>query len=328
MSYLSGKTVLLTGGTGSFGKAMVKRLLADNEINKLIIFSRDELKQFEMQEVYDSPKLRYFIGDVRDYSRLKLAVEGVDAIIHAAAMKQIPASEYNPMEAIKTNILGAENIVNIAIEKNVEKIIALSTDKAANPANLYGATKLCSDKLMVAGNILAGAKKTKFSVVRYGNVLGSRGSVIPFFKERAKTGIIPITDEKMTRFWLTIEDGVQFVLDSFERMIGGEIFVPKIPSFKVTDVAKVVCPGVPTEIIGIRPGEKLHEVMITEDDAQNTLEFENYYAIISPTLGFGTSYPIEGKKVPTDFRFSSDNNEFWHTEESFLHLIKKHGLLD
>lgn len=328
MSYLSGKTVLLTGGTGSFGKAMVKRLLADNEIKKLIVFSRDELKQFEMQEVYNSPKLRYFIGDVRDYSRLQRATQGVDAIIHAAAMKQIPASEYNPMEAIKTNILGAENIVNVAIENGIEKVVALSTDKAANPANLYGATKLCSDKLMVAGNILAGAKNTKFSVVRYGNVLGSRGSVIPFFRERAKTGVIPITDEKMTRFWLTIEDGVQFVLDSFERMVGGEIFVPKIPSFKVTDVAKVVCPGVPTEIIGIRPGEKLHEVMITEDDAQNTLEFDSFYAIVSPTLGFGENYPNKGRKVAADFRFSSDNNQLWHTEDSFLKLIKKHGLLD
>ena len=328
MSYLKGKTVLVTGGTGSFGKAMVKRLLNDDEIRKLIVFSRDELKQFEMQEVFNSSKLRYFLGDVRDYQRLKRATDGVNVIIHAAAMKQIPASEYNPMEAIKTNILGAENIVNIAIENKIEKVIALSTDKAANPANLYGATKLCSDKLMVAGNILSGTSKTRFSVVRYGNVLGSRGSVIPFFQERSKSGKIPITDERMTRFWLTIEDGVQFVLDSLERMIGGEIFVPKIPSFKVTDVAKVVSPGVPTQIIGIRPGEKLHEVMITEDDALHTLEFEGFYAILSPTLSFHAEYPGDGKKVSSNFKFSSDNNKLWHTHESFKNLLIENGLID
>ena len=328
MSYLRGKTVLVTGGTGSFGKAMVKRLLNDDEIRKLIVFSRDELKQFEMQEVFNSSKLRYFLGDVRDYQRLKRATDGVNVIIHAAAMKQIPASEYNPMEAIKTNILGAENIVNIAIENKIEKVIALSTDKAANPANLYGATKLCSDKLMVAGNILSGTSKTRFSVVRYGNVLGSRGSVIPFFQERSKSGKIPITDERMTRFWLTIDDGVQFVLDSLERMIGGEIFVPKIPSFKVTDVANVVSPGVPTQIIGIRPGEKLHEVMITEDDALHTLEFEQFYAILSPTLSFHAEYPGDGKKVSSNFKFSSDNNKLWHTHESFKNLLIENGLID
>ena len=272
MSCIKGKTVLVTGGTGSFGKAMVRRLLQDDEIKKLIVFSRDELKQFEMQEVINSSKLRFFIGDVRDYDRLKRATDGVDIIIHAAAMKQIPTSEYNPMEAIKTNILGAENIVNVAIENGVEKVVALSTDKAANPANLYGATKLCSDKLMVAGNNLAGYRDTRFAVVRYGNVLGSRGSVIPFFKEKAKDGLIPITDDRMTRFWLTIEDGVQFVIDSLERMIGGEIFVPKIPSFKVTDVAAVVCPGIKTQIIGIRPGEKLHEVMIRSEEHTSELQ--------------------------------------------------------
>ena len=328
MSCIKGKTVLVTGGTGSFGKAMVRRLLQDDEIKKLIVFSRDELKQFEMQEVINSSKLRFFIGDVRDYDRLKRATDGVDIIIHAAAMKQIPTSEYNPMEAIKTNILGAENIVNVAIENGVEKVVALSTDKAANPANLYGATKLCSDKLMVAGNNLAGYRDTRFAVVRYGNVLGSRGSVIPFFKEKAKDGLIPITDDRMTRFWLTIEDGVQFVIDSLERMIGGEIFVPKIPSFKVTDVAAVVCPGVKTKIIGIRPGEKLHEVMITEDDAQHTLEFETHYAILTPTIGVHSNYPGKGKKVADGFRFSSDNNGMWHTHETFKKLLLEHGLLD
>ena len=325
--FLKEKTVLITGGTGSFGKAFVKRLLNDNQIKKLIIFSRDELKQFEMREILDSPKLRYFLGDVRDYSRLKRAADGVDIIVHAAAMKQIPASEYNPMEAIKTNILGAENIVNVAIENKVKRVIALSTDKAANPANLYGATKLCSDKLMVAGNILAGSSGTKFSVVRYGNVLGSRGSVIPFFKERAKSGLIPITDPRMTRFWLTLEDGVQFVLDNLERMYGGEIFVPKIPSFKVTDVAEVVCPGLPIEIIGIRPGEKLHEVMITEDDALNTVEFDEHYAILSPTLTKIENYQLPGKPVPDGFRYSSDNNHLWHTPQTFKELLHKNGLL-
>ena len=327
MSYLKGKSVLITGGTGSFGKAFVQRLLKDDEIKKLVVFSRDELKQFEMAEKISSPKLRYFLGDVRDYQRLIQATDGIDIIVHAAAMKQIPASEYNPMEAIKTNVIGAENIVNAAIANGIKKVVALSTDKAANPANLYGATKLCSDKLMVAGNILAGLRETRFACVRYGNVLGSRGSVIPFFLEKAKEGALPITDERMTRFWLTIEDGVQFVLDSLERMHGGEIFVPKIPSFKVTDVARVVCPGVPTKVIGIRSGEKLHEVMITEDDSHSTYEFEGYYAILSPTLLQSGVYNKVGKKVDEGFRFSSDNNKVWHTDESFLKVLKSHGIL-
>jgi len=327
MSYLAGKTVLITGGTGSFGKAFVKRVLADDEIKKLVVFSRDELKQFEMAEQINSSKLRYFLGDVRDYQRLLQATDGVDVIVHAAAMKQIPAAEYNPMEAIKTNVIGAENIVNAAIQNGISKVVALSTDKAANPANLYGATKLCSDKLMVAGNILAGSRDTKFACVRYGNVLGSRGSVIPFFLERAKEGSLPITDERMTRFWLTIEDGVQFVLDSLERMHGGEIFVPKIPSFKVTDVARVVCPGIPTRVIGIRPGEKLHEIMITEDDSNYTYEFEDHFAILSPSLLASGAYKNLGSKVPEGFNFSSDNNKVWHTDESFLKLLKEHGIL-
>jgi UDP-N-acetylglucosamine 4,6-dehydratase len=327
MSFLQGKTVLVTGGTGSFGKAFISKVLADDEVSKLIVFSRDELKQFEMAEKINSPKLRYFLGDVRDYQRLLRATDGVDLIVHAAAMKQIPASEYNPMEAIKTNVLGAENIVNASIENGIQRVVALSTDKAANPANLYGATKLCSDKLMIAGNTLAGSRDTRFSAVRYGNVLGSRGSVIPFFLDRAKAGSIPITDERMTRFWLTIQEGVKFVLDSFERMHGGEIFVPKIPSFKVTDVARVVCPGVPTQVIGIRPGEKLHEVMITEDDSHNTYEFDDYFAIISPALKLLGIYDELGSKVPEGFRFSSDNNKIWHSDESFLNVLKVNGIL-
>ncbi len=327
MSFLKGKSVLITGGTGSFGKAFVNRVLEDDEVTKLVVFSRDELKQFEMAEKINSPKLRYFLGDVRDYQRLLRATDGIDVIVHAAAMKQIPASEYNPMEAIKTNVIGAENIVNASIENGIQRVVALSTDKAANPANLYGATKLCSDKLMVAGNVLAGSRDTRFSAVRYGNVLGSRGSVIPFFLERAKTGSIPITDERMTRFWLTIQEGVNFVLESFERMHGGEIFVPKIPSFKVTDVARVVCPGVPTKVIGIRSGEKLHEVMITEDDSYNTYEFEKYFAIISPALKATGIYESIGQKVEEGFRFSSDNNKIWHSDESFLKVLVENGIL-
>ncbi len=320
--------MLVTGGTGSFGKKFVERLLEDNQVEKIIVFSRDELKQFEMQSKYQSPKLRYFLGDVRDSQRLKQATYGVDVIVHAAALKQIPAAEYNPMEAIKTNIIGAENIVSVAIENKVKLVLALSTDKAANPANLYGATKLCSDKLMVAGNVLAGKRDSKFSVVRYGNVLGSRGSVIPFFKEQQEKGSLPITDEKMTRFWLTIEDGVEFVLKSLQRMQGGEIFVPKIPSFKVVDVARVVSPNTPTRIIGIRPGEKLHETMITEDDSAYTLEFEDFYAILPPFLLDSEYYKSNGKKVPLGFSFTSQNNSLWHNFESFKSLLNKAGILN
>ena len=320
-------TVLVTGATGSFGKAFIKKILSTTNVKKVIAFSRDELKQFEFQnEVIDS-RLQFFLGDVRDYQRLLQIMRGVDFVIHAAAMKQIPASEINPIEAIKTNIIGAENIVSASIQSGVKKIIALSTDKAANPANLYGATKLCSDKLMISGNTSPGNTATKFSVVRYGNVLGSRGSVIPFFKEKRKTGVIPITDIEMTRFWITIEDGVDFVLKSIERMQGGEIFVPKIPSFKVADVAKVVAPDAKTEIIGIRPGEKLHEVMITEDDSFYTLEFDDYYAILSPELMKSDFYKKNGKQVKAGFRFSSDNNKDWHTLETFKSTLIKNNLL-
>lgn len=319
---------MITGGTGSFGKKLVERLVNEDQVKKIIVFSRDELKQFEMQSEFKSPKLRFFLGDVRDISRLRQACVGVDYIVHAAALKQIPAAEYNPMEAIKTNIIGAENIVNVAIECGVDRVIALSTDKAANPANLYGATKLCSDKLMVAGNILSGTRKTRFAVVRYGNVLGSRGSVIPFFKEQESFGSLPITDVRMTRFWLTIDEGVDFVLESLERMQGGEIFVPKIPSFKVIDVADVVSPNIPRKIIGIRPGEKLHEVMITEDDANYTFEFDKFYAILAPFLLDNSYYKSNGNKVPDGFSFTSENNKTWHTPESFKLLLKKVGILN
>jgi UDP-N-acetylglucosamine 4,6-dehydratase len=319
--------VLITGGTGSFGKAFVRKVIERNKINKLIIYSRDELKQFEFSNEISNPKLRFFLGDVRDYDRLVMASKDVDVVIHAAAMKQIPAAEYNPMEAIKTNVIGAENVVKAAIHNEISKVLALSTDKAANPANLYGATKLCSDKLMMSGNLLAGKSKTRFSVVRYGNVLGSRGSVIPFFLEKKSEGLIPITDERMTRFWLTLDEGVEFVLNSLNIMEGGEIFVPKIPSFKVIDVAKVVCPSIPTKIIGIRPGEKLHEVMVTEDDSYYTYEFNNYYVIFHPSVVSSSELLDSGKKVTAGFRYSSDSNVDWHTETSFKKVLIENRII-
>ena len=326
MSILSGKSVLVTGGTGSFGKRFIKTVLEQHDVKRLVIFSRDELKQFEMQQYLNSPKLRYFLGDVRDKERLYRAIDGVDIVIHAAAMKQVPASEYNPMEAIKTNIIGAENVVNVCIDQGVDRVIALSTDKAANPLNLYGATKLCSDKLFVAGNALSGRHRTKFSVVRYGNVIGSRGSVIPFFMQKKAEGVLPITDDRMTRFWITLDQGVQFVLDSLTRMEGGEVFVPKIPSMGIMDVAKVVAPECKTEIIGIRPGEKLHEIMITPDDAINTAEFEQHF-VIQPSANWwdGAAYlkRTGGKPVPQNFHFSSDNNTSWMTIEELTELLKK-----
>lgn len=326
MSILSGKSVLVTGGTGSFGKRFIKTVLEQHDVKRLVIFSRDELKQFEMQQYLNSPKLRYFLGDVRDKERLYRAIDGVDIVIHAAAMKQVPASEYNPMEAIKTNIIGAENVVNVCIDQGVDRVIALSTDKAANPLNLYGATKLCSDKLFVAGNALSGRHRTKFSVVRYGNVIGSRGSVIPFFMQKKAEGVLPITDDRMTRFWITLDQGVQFVLDSLTRMEGGEVFVPKIPSMGIMDVAKVVAPECKTEIIGIRPGEKLHEIMITPDDAINTAEFEQHF-VIQPSANWwdGAAYlkRTGGKPVSQNFHFSSDNNTSWMTIDELTELLKK-----
>jgi UDP-N-acetylglucosamine 4,6-dehydratase len=319
--------ILVTGATGSFGKAFVKRLLVEFPNASILAFSRDELKQFEMRSEFNSDRLSFMLGDVRDFSRVSQATVGVDIVIHAAAMKQIPAAEQNPMEAIKTNILGAENIVNASLQNNVDRVIALSTDKAANPANLYGATKLCSDKLMIAGNYLSTEKRTKFSVVRYGNVLGSRGSVIPFFQDMKTKGSIPITDSRMTRFWLTLDRGVDLVLKGLSDMHGGEIFVPKIPSFKVTDVAKIVAPGCPTHIIGIRPGEKLHEVMITEDDSLYTVEFEDYYAILSPNLLETRKDVLTKNLVPEGFSYRSDTNTWWHTDETFKEVLKTINLL-
>jgi UDP-N-acetylglucosamine 4,6-dehydratase len=321
------KTILITGGTGSFGKKCTGVLLEKYRPKKLILFSRDELKQFEMSQVFSPEKypcIRYFIGDVRDKERLYRAFHGVDCVIHAAALKQVPAAEYNPFEAVKTNILGAENIINVAIDQRVKKVIALSTDKAANPINLYGATKLCSDKLFIAGNSYVGRDDTIFSVVRYGNVVGSRGSVIPFFLKQKQTGVLPITDPRMTRFWITLEQGVGFVLDCFERMVGGELFVPKIPSMKIMDLAKAVAPDCKTEIIGIRPGEKLHEVMVPSDDARNTIEFDNYYMIKPDFRYFSRRFNSSagGGPVPEGFEYNSGTNNWWLTTEELREIIK------
>ena len=327
MSILRGKSVLVTGATGSFGKEFLRQLLTQDEIERVTVFSRDELKQFEMKTQFSSPKVNYLLGDVRDYKRVLQATVDIDVIIHAAAMKQIPAAEQNPMEAIKTNILGAENIVNASIENRVQKVVALSTDKAANPANLYGATKLCSDKLMIAGNYLSNRSETLFSVVRYGNVLGSRGSVIPFFKEQALTGKIPITDFRMTRFWLTLSQGVNLVMQAIDSMHGGEIYVPKIPSFEVTDVARIIAPNVPTYEIGIRPGEKLHEVMITEDDSYFTREFDDFYTILAPELLQSDAYFRKGRSVSEGFTYRSDTNPLWFSDETFISLLKQISLI-
>src|SRR6266540_5387060 len=283
MSGLDGLSVLVTGGTGSFGKRFTQRVLEKFKPARLAIYSRDELKQFQMRQEFPidrHPNLRFFIGDVRDRDRLYRAFDGVDIVVHAAALKQVPAAEYNPIEAVKTNVLGAANVIDAAIDRGVSRVVALSTDKAASPINLYGATKLCSDKLFVAANSYSGKHETRFSVVRYGNVVGSRGSVIPFFLNKRRTGKLPITDPRMTRFWITLDQGVEFVLRCLERMHGGEIFVPKIPSMKLTDLANVIGPECELEVIGKRPGEKTHELMVGEDDAQNTLEYDDYYAIL------------------------------------------------
>jgi UDP-N-acetylglucosamine 4,6-dehydratase/5-epimerase len=303
------KTVLITGGTGSFGKEFARYILENYDVEKLIIFSRDELKQFEMAREINDPRIRFFIGDVRDEKRLWMAFSGVDIIIHAAAMKQIPACEYNPFEAIKTNILGAQNIIEAAIGHNVERVLALSTDKAANPINLYGATKLCSDKLFTAANAYVGKnRKTRFSVVRYGNVIGSRGSVIPLFEKLRDTGTVPVTDPRMTRFWITLEQGVKFVCESLEIMQGGEIFVPKIPSMNIMDLVKAIAPKCKVDITGIRPGEKLHEVLITHDDSRSTLEYETRF-VIEPQIKIAGYEPLPGgEQVRENFSYRSNNN--------------------
>ncbi|MGI5310120.1 UDP-N-acetylglucosamine 4,6-dehydratase (inverting) [Rheinheimera sp. WS51] len=320
----NGKTILITGGTGSFGHKYTATLLARYKPKKIIIFSRDELKQYEMQQQFNQSCMRYFIGDVRDEARLIRAMHGVDYVIHAAALKQVPAAEYNPMECIKTNINGAEHVINAAIENNVEKVIALSTDKAANPVNLYGATKLASDKLFVAANNMAGSRSTRFSVVRYGNVVGSRGSVVPYFQQLKAKGSehIPITHVEMTRFWISLQQGVDFVLKNFERMLGGEIFVPKIPSMRVVDLAKAIAPQIPIKVVGIRPGEKLHEMMCPSDMSYHTFEFSDHY-VIAPAIKFfsrsndfsSNALQEKGQLVAENFEYVSDQNPDFLTVE-------------
>ena len=311
------KSILITGGTGSFGKKFAKTILENYQARRLIIYSRDELKQFEMQQELNAPCMRYFIGDVRDKERMVQAMRGVDFVIHAAALKQVPAAEYNPTECIKTNVHGAENVIHAAVKNDVERVIALSTDKAANPINLYGATKLVSDKLFVAANNMAGGHKTQFAVVRYGNVVGSRGSVVPFFRKLIADDAehLPITDERMTRFWITLKQGVNFVLKNFKRMYGGEIFVPKIPSVRITDLARAMAPNIPQNVIGIRPGEKLHEIMCPADDSHLTLVFDDHY-VIRPTIIFTSRnnnfvenrLGERGKPVEQGFEYNSGTN--------------------
>jgi len=319
------KNILITGGTGSFGKKYTEIILKEYNPNKIIIYSRDEFKQYEMSQKFNDKRMRYFIGDVRDKERLIKAMQDVDIVIHAAALKHVPVAEYNPMECIKTNISGASNVIDAALEVEAEKVIALSTDKAAAPINLYGATKLASDKLFVAANNMVGKRKTRFSVVRYGNVIGSRGSVVPFFMNLIKNGAneLPITHKDMTRFLITLEEGVRFVLKNFERMQGGEIFIPKLPSMKIVDLAKCLAPNLPHKIIGIRPGEKLHEVMITRDD--RVVEFDEHF-VIKPTINFGFEADYtknnlgEVGKEREGFEYSSGTNDWWLSCEEFIKM--------
>ncbi len=331
MSLSNYSSLLLTGGTGSFGKAFVNKVLKDYpNIERLVIFSRDELKQYEMSQIFtqaEFPGIRYFLGDVRDQERLHRALEGIDVVVHAAALKQVPAAEYNPFECIKTNIMGAQNLVEACLESDVKRVVALSTDKAAAPINLYGATKLASDKLISAANNIVGKRDLRFSIVRYGNVMGSRGSVIPFFLQRKKTGVLPITDYKMTRFNITLEESVDLVIKAFEQTLGGEIFVPKIPSYRIADLAEAIAPECKQEIVGIRPGEKLHEEMITSSDSFYTVDFGEYYAIlnVSGTTSIEDYCKMTGAKpVENGMHYDSTNNSEFLTPEALRKLIVEH----
>ena len=316
-------TVLVTGGTGSFGKKFVETMLRQHQLKKLIIFSRDELKQYEMRTgAFDHPCVRYFLGDVRDVDRLRRAFHGVDVVVHAAALKQVPACEYNPFEAVQTNILGARNIIEAAIDAGVHKVMALSTDKACNPANLYGATKLAAEKLFLHASAYAGAAPIHFSCVRYGNVVGSRGSVVPLFRKQREQGRLTVTDERMTRFWITLDQAVQFVIRCIDRMHGGEVFVPKIPTTGIMDLARAMAPGVRIDVIGIRPGEKLHEVLVSEDEARETVEMEDMFVIQRPASPDRPQNWREGKRVPENFRYSSDNNPHWLRGAELQHLLE------
>jgi UDP-N-acetylglucosamine 4,6-dehydratase len=327
----SEKSVLVTGGTGSFGQRFVEKVLKECCPRRLIVFSRDELKQHEMRQVFGggtagSP-LRYFIGDVRDRERLYRAFDGVDIVVHAAALKQVPACEYNPFEAVKTNVIGAQNVIDAAIDRGVRRVMFISTDKAVNPVNLYGATKLCAEKMFVQANAYSGGKGTRFAVCRYGNVVGSRGSVIPLFAAQREKGVITVTDRRMTRFWITLDQGVGFVLDCLERMEGGEIFVPKIPSMRVMDLAEVLAPGCRIEYIGIRPGEKLHEVLLSEDEARHAVSLGDRYVILPLHPWWDTGHWADGKRLPEGFRYSSDQNEAWLSRDDLRALVEKEGFL-
>lgn len=328
---LNGRSILITGGTGSFGKKFVETIIKRwPDIKRLVIFSRDELKQFEMSQLYPKSQyknIRFFIGDIRDAERFKRACEGIEIIVHAAALKQVPAAEYNPMEFIKTNIIGAENVVNAALDMGVQQVIALSTDKASSPINLYGATKLCSDKLFISANNIKGKRNIRFSVVRYGNVMGSRGSVIPFFIEHRKKRFLPITHPEMTRFNITLEEGINFVLFALEKAIGGEIFVPQIPSYKILDLAEAIAPGIEKRIVGIRPGEKIHEEMISEHDSYSTLDCGEYFVILPPIPESEIEQYKQHYKahfVPKGFKYNSGTNTQWLSIEDIRQLIKKH----
>lgn len=321
--YLDGKVILLSGGTGSFGKKFIELVLKNYKPKIIRIYSRDELKQSEMMQHYGNiPQLRYFIGDVRDSERLDRAMHGVDIVVHAAALKQVPACEYNPFEAVKTNILGAQNIINSAITNRVKKVMAISTDKAVNPINLYGATKLCAEKIFIQGNSYVGKAPISFSCVRYGNVIGSRGSVILIFKKQKSTGTVTITDKRMTRFWITLEQGVNFVIKCIEIMKGGEVFVPKIPSMKILDLANLITPGCKIKEIGIRPGEKINEVLITEDDARHTREFKDFFIIEPEFHWWSKDNHVGGKELKDGFRYSSDNNPRWLTKKEMEKLLR------
>ena len=320
---LNNKVVLLTGGTGSFGRIFSEIALREFHPKKLIVFSRDELKQQEMSQKYDAAQLRYFIGDVRDPERLQRAFQEVDIVIHAAALKQVPACEYNPIEAIKTNILGAQNVINAAIDCGVDKVLALSTDKAVNPVNLYGATKLCAEKLFVQSNSYSSQSGTSFSCVRYGNVVGSRGSVIPVFRSQRESGKVSLTDERMTRFWITLEQGVRFVLRCIERMEGGEVFVPKIPSMRVLDLAEAIAPGCEIETIGIRAGEKLHEALVAVDEARSTLEFDDMFIVQPQFPWWGAVNLGDGRQLPDGFQYTSEENDHWLSVAELRQMVEE-----
>lgn len=321
---LDNKVILITGGTGSFGQKFTELALREHNPKVIRIFSRGELLQLQMRQRFnDDPRLRFFIGDVRDKERVYRAMNDVDIVVHAAALKQVPACEYNPIEAIRTNIDGATNVIDAAIDNEVEKVMAISTDKAVHPVNLYGATKLVAEKLFIQGNVYTGGRKTKFSLVRYGNVVGSRGSVVPLFLEQRKRGKITITDERMTRFWITLEQGVRFVIDCIGRMKGGEIFIPKIPSMRITDLADVIAPKAEREIVGIRPGEKIHEVLLTEEEARHAKEFDTYF-VVEPEFPFWDGSHVEdGMPLPEGFRYTSNGNEWWLTKEELKKMVSE-----